>query len=107
MKTTRTLVIAAALAAIALAVIAGCNNAPTNEPSQTKVTPQNATPNDTGTIVAFRNDAGELVCPVMGSVIKTEEDAVGHQDYEGKRYYFCCGDCPEQFKANPEKFTKK
>ncbi|MFI5385333.1 MAG: hypothetical protein ACHQ50_04345 [Fimbriimonadales bacterium] len=27
-------------------------------------------------------------------------------DYKGNRYFFCCGGCPQQFKANPKHFEK-
>jgi len=54
--------------------------------------------------VAFTNDKGQIVCPVMGTVIEDPKKAVGYEDYEGKRYYFCCDGCPSQFKANPEKY---
>ncbi|MCC7102466.1 MAG: YHS domain-containing protein [Fimbriimonadaceae bacterium] len=40
----------------------------------------------------------------MGTVIEDKDKAVGHQDHNGKRYYFCCGGCPDQFKDNPSKF---
>jgi Cu+-exporting ATPase len=56
--------------------------------------------------VAHTNDKGEIVCPVMGAVT-TEKDAVGYQDYEGVRYYFCCGDCPKAFKKDPARWIKK
>ncbi len=46
MKTTRILVIAAALAAVALAVIAGCSNAPTSEPSQANGAPTDSNMKD-------------------------------------------------------------
>jgi YHS domain-containing protein len=39
----------------------------------------------------------------MGSTT-SESMAVSYQDYNGKRYYFCCGDCPEKFKAEPSKY---
>ncbi len=29
-----------------------------------------------------------------------------YADYKGRRYFFCCGGCPEMFKANPEKYKK-
>jgi len=55
--------------------------------------------------VAFTNDKGELICPVMKSVIASENNAVGFQDHEGKRYYFCCDGCPQVFKKDPEKWA--
>lgn len=56
---------------------------------------------------ANTNEKGELVCPVMKKVIASVEDAQGFQDYEGKRYYFCCAMCPPQFKKDPAKFATK
>lgn len=58
-------------------------------------------------LAVFKNNKGEIVCPVQGDVIATPEKAFAHQDYEGMRYYFCCGGCPEEFAANPEKYAKK
>lgn len=66
-----------------------------------------AAPTTTGEPVAYRNAEGKLLCPVMGSVIASEADAVGFQDYEGKRYYICCGTCMPKFKANPAQYAKK
>lgn len=57
-------------------------------------------------VVAFTNEEGALLCPVMGNVIASEDDALGYQDYEGKRHYFCCAGCTEQFEAAPEKFAE-
>lgn len=54
-------------------------------------------------LVVFKMD-NKVVCPVMGSDIKSPEDAK-YQDYNGVRYYFCCDDCPPQFKADPAKYA--
>ena len=45
----------------------------------------------------------QTVCPVMGGKI----DRGLFADYEGKRVYFCCKECPEQFKKTPAKFIEK
>ncbi len=29
-----------------------------------------------------------------------------YADYKGKRYFFCCGGCPQAFKADPAKYAK-
>ena len=29
-----------------------------------------------------------------------------YADYKGHRYFFCCGGCPSEFKANPAKYAK-
>lgn len=47
-------------------------------------------------------------CPVMvGSpVSKTAAEAVGlYRDYEGERYYFCCGGCGPAFDSDPAKYA--
>ena len=39
-------------------------------------------------------------CPVMGS---TPNEKL-FTDYKGKRVYFCCPPCIDQFKENPDKY---
>ncbi|MBL8088397.1 MAG: YHS domain-containing protein [Chthonomonas sp.] len=86
----------------------GCGNKGTDTASSSTTT-EVKTPGATGAVepVAYTNAEGKLLCPVMGTVVESPEKAVGHQDYEGKRYYFCCGGCPEKFKADPAKYAKK
>ena len=55
--------------------------------------------------VAYRNEKGEILCPVMKSVVASKEEAVGFADHGGKRYYFCCAMCPDKFKADPHAFV--
>lgn len=91
-----------AVAAMALgSVLAGCNNTDTDtqttEPT-TKLDEGGATP------VVFANDKGEALCPVMGGAI-ADTSGLKYEDYEGKRYYFCCDECPDQFRADPAKFA--
>lgn len=57
--------------------------------------------------VAFRNEKGELFCPVMKSVVASKEEAAGFADHKGKRYYFCCAMCPDKFKADPAAYVPK
>ncbi|MEW6356261.1 MAG: YHS domain-containing protein [Planctomycetota bacterium] len=42
-------------------------------------------------------------CPVMGGDINKEV----YVDFQGQRIYFCCGACPDKFKADPEKYMEK
>lgn len=79
------------------------------KPAPTQVTApgKNEPPKEDVKVVVYKNDKGEILCPVMNKVIKSEKDAVSFQDYKGVRYYFCCGECPEKFKADPEKYIKK
>jgi YHS domain-containing protein len=62
------------------------------------------------TLVAFA--AGSLwaaetkpqtVCPVLAGNI----DKNLYADYKGKRIYFCCKGCDDEFKKDPEKYLKK
>jgi YHS domain-containing protein len=42
-------------------------------------------------------------CPVM----KGKVDTKYFVDYQGKRIYFCCSGCIEEFNKDPEKYLKK
>ena len=44
----------------------------------------------------------EAACPVSGEIGK-QADMITY-DYQDKTYYFCCPDCVETFKADPEKY---
>jgi YHS domain-containing protein len=43
------------------------------------------------------------ICPVMGG--KTDKK-ISYQ-YKDKKYYFCCPECIEVFRKDPEKYIKK
>lgn len=45
----------------------------------------------------------QTVCPIQGGAINTNLYA----DYSGKRVYFCCQGCPEEFKKDPAKYIGK
>ena len=50
-----------------------------------------------------------IKCAVMTGRDVNIKDATAKKmfaDYKGKRYFFCCGGCPGQFKASPDKFAK-
>jgi YHS domain-containing protein len=94
------------LSALFIASLIGCSSAPT-EPAAKDKTPEAKPAAETAAVVDFKNDKGELVCPVMNTVIAKKEEAQGFQDFEGKRYYFCCGKCPSAFKSDPAKYAKK
>lgn len=46
-----------------------------------------------------------LFCPVMKSEIASPSEAVAYEDYEGVRYYICCGGCVGKFAGDPAKFA--
>ena len=45
----------------------------------------------------------QTICPVMGGKI----DKKVYADYQGKRVYFCCTSCREEFKKDPEKYHQE
>jgi YHS domain-containing protein len=74
--------------------------------ADTNTTADNSAAGSGATMAAdFKNDKGELVCPVMGTVIANPSAASGSEVYEGKTYHFCCGLCPPMFKADPKKYA--
>ena len=44
-------------------------------------------------------------CPVSGETFN-KSDGNDSMEYKGKTYYFCCADCMEKFKKDPEKYIK-
>jgi len=51
----------------------------------------------------------EVQCSVMPARkvnVKTATASKMYSDYKGNRYFFCCGACPAQFKADPAKYAK-
>ena len=47
--------------------------------------------------------APQTKCPVLGNKI----DEKVFVDYQGKRIYFCCSGCIDQFNKEPAKYLKK
>jgi YHS domain-containing protein len=45
----------------------------------------------------------QTTCPVLGGNIDKNISV----DYQGKRVYFCCKGCDDEFKKDPEKYLKK
>jgi len=45
----------------------------------------------------------QTTCPVMGGAI----NKALFVEYQGKKVYFCCGGCPDAFKADPQKYIAK
>ena len=50
----------------------------------------------------------ELTCAVQTGAKVVPAEAIAkkaYADYNGRRYFFCCGGCPEAFKKDPAKFA--
>ncbi|RPF28274.1 YHS domain-containing protein [Georgenia muralis] len=59
-----------------------------------------------GDVVAGPGD-DVVTCAVMGNpTVRSRAEASGLvRDFEGERYYFCCGHCAETFDADPLAYT--
>lgn len=86
------------------AVLAGCASPSGTDTASTPEPPANQAAS--ATPVAFRDAEGQLKCPVMGTQIASEKEASGFSDHDGKRYYFCCGDCKPKFDTDPHQYVK-
>ena len=57
-----------------------------------------------GTVaIAAVKAPGDVKCPVSGGPAKADKSA----KYDGGNVYFCCGNCPKTFQADPTKFAAK
>lgn len=52
-------------------------------------------------------NVGNKICPVSGEKVGEEGMKPATYEYKGKIYNFCCTDCVEKFKKDPEKYIKK
>jgi YHS domain-containing protein len=91
-----------AVAAIAVGgALAGCGSDTTTTTTTEKTDSLDV---DNMTPVVFANDKGEALCPVMGGAM-ADTTNLKYEDYDGKRYYFCCDECPAKFHADPAKYA--
>lgn len=70
-------------------LVAGCGKKGGESPQATKE--------------AVGTEIVQKICPVMGGPI----DKSIYVDHEGRRVYFCCQMCVNEFKKDPEKYLKK
>lgn len=87
---TITMFIAAVLL-IAIVTVSGCKK---KETAPAAAAPRKQVTSET---------VEQTICPVMGSAI----DKKIYTEYKGKKVYFCCKECLEKFKAEPEKYLSK
>jgi len=60
---------------------------------------------DLSTRKPTESEIGKTVtCPVMDSKFEVTKNTPVI-DYKGKSYYFCCGPCVKNFKANPDNYA--
>jgi Cu+-exporting ATPase len=54
---------------------------------------------------AQQKEKDTVTCPVSGKAFN-KSDAADTMTYKGKTYYFCCDNCMETFKKDPEKYIE-
>ena len=86
----------AALAIATVALATGCNE------QKAKGTGE-APGKKTTAVAAAPTGKPQTMCPVMAGKV----DKNLYADHEGKRVYFCCAGCVDEFKKNPAKYIKK
>jgi YHS domain-containing protein len=49
-----------------------------------------------------------IVCAVTGGKVDIAKATKDHMytDYKGRRYFFCCAGCPEEFNKDKAKYSK-
>ena len=73
-------------------------------PRETQSIAQTQEPNTTQAVEKTIAQAMEqTTCPVMGGSI----DQAVFTEYQGKKVYFCCQECLDKFKAEPEQYLAK
>lgn len=78
---------------ICLLAVAGCQ----------KKTEPTAPPSPTEPNAAVSAQIEQTTCPVMGGAINKDVFV----EYQGKKVYFCCPACIEEFQKDPEKYLSK
>jgi YHS domain-containing protein len=56
-------------------------------------------------VVPSAVNVGNTICPVSGESISEATKAT--YEYEGKIYNFCCSACIDEFKKDPQSYSKK
>lgn len=99
MKTWTMLLIAAVLS-VGLLVLNGCKK---SEPEPAAPAAKTAAKAAEETASEAAETIEQTTCPVMGGAINKDLFV----EYKGKKVYFCCAGCEEQFNKEPEKYIAK
>lgn len=93
MKTRMLMMSAAIIGSAILMAVGGC------EKKTEPVSP--SSPNTVQETAAAA--AEQTTCPVMGGAINKDL----FTEYQGKKVYFCCPSCKDEFEKEPEKYLSK
>ncbi|MDD5458592.1 MAG: YHS domain-containing protein [Phycisphaerae bacterium] len=97
MKTRQLIMLAAVISLIAMITLGGCKK---KEEPAAPVPTMEKMAGDTAKVV---EGVEQTMCPVMGGKINKNIFI----EHNGKKVYFCCQGCVEEFKKNPEKYMDK
>ncbi|UCC98646.1 MAG: YHS domain-containing protein [Phycisphaerales bacterium] len=109
-----TILLATSILSAGLLMLDGCKKsepAPPPTPTGTTQEMQGHEGHDHAAMMDKASEAAEVVtaaleqttCPVMGGAINKDIFI----EYQGKKVYFCCPGCEDQFKEEPEKYIAK
>ena len=87
-KTLTMMALSAVILLTGLVVLIGCEKSEPAEPAQTQA-------------IAAAEAIAQKTCPIMGNPINKKIFI----EHNGKKVYFCCPDCIDKFKADPEKYV--
>jgi YHS domain-containing protein len=98
MKKTMTILMGLCLMASAVVLISGCKKTGTGEDHHAGHD-HHAMAHEGQTTA---DDIEQKTCPIMGGPINKAH----FTEYQGKKVYFCCPGCEEEFAKDPEKYIK-
>ena len=110
-KKSHLFIIPVLLIIMSLILSNGCKKSEPEPGSTTSVSGNNMTHSETAMegmkdmpteVVTAEN--GQSMCPVM---TKNPINPDIFVEYQGKKVYFCCDDCKDEFLKNPEKYVAK
>ena len=100
----RTLLITASIMTLAAVVtLSGCEQDQPASPQEHDHSQHDHAAMTEQDVSAEGAETEQTVCPVMGGKINKEL----FTEYNGKKVYFCCPGCEEEFNKNPEKYISK
>src|SRR3989339_1568418 len=100
MKTKYLIMLAAVVGLATIITLGGCKKKELMEPANS-ATPTMEKMTDGAAQTADSNE--QITCPVMGGKINKDIFV----EHNGKKVYFCCPACIEEFEKNPEKYLDK
>jgi len=108
MKQFKTMFMLISLLLVGLIMLNGCKK---SEPAPSETSAETMQGHEGHEHAAMMDKPAEAIasvveqttCPIMGTAI----NKALFTEYKGKKVYFCCPECEEKFKEEPEKYVAK